>query len=56
MGPIASFEGTILVVSHDRYFLNRIVHRVLAIEVCDIVDFSYYSEDLLERFSGVNES
>ncbi len=29
---LESFEGTVLVVSHDRYLLDRIVHRVVALE------------------------
>lgn len=27
-----SFEGTILTVSHDRYFLDRVVTHIVAIE------------------------
>jgi ATPase subunit of ABC transporter with duplicated ATPase domains len=26
------FEGTVLVVSHDRYFLDRVVDRVVALQ------------------------
>lgn len=29
---LAEFEGTLFIISHDRYFLNKIVERVLAIE------------------------
>ncbi|KPL02139.1 MAG: hypothetical protein AMJ90_06630 [candidate division Zixibacteria bacterium SM23_73_2] len=29
---LADFEGTLLVVSHDRFFLNKIVHRIYAFE------------------------
>jgi ATP-binding cassette, subfamily F, member 3 len=29
---LADFEGTILVVSHDRYFLDKIVDRIVAFE------------------------
>lgn len=29
---LAAFEGSILVVSHDRYFLNKVVHKIWAIE------------------------
>lgn len=43
------FEGTILTVSHDRYFLDKIVDRVVAIEEGGQVrhypgNFSYYLE------------
>ncbi len=29
---LADFEGTVLVISHDRYFLDRTIERILAIE------------------------
>jgi len=29
---LEEFEGTLLVVSHDRYFLDRLVHRVVEVE------------------------
>lgn len=29
---LSAFEGSILVVSHDRYFLNKVVHKIWAIE------------------------
>jgi ATP-binding cassette subfamily F protein 3 len=43
------FEGTLLAVSHDRYFLDRIVSRIVAIEDNGQVkqypgNFSYYLE------------
>jgi len=31
-GYLRSYPGTVLIVSHDRYFLNRIVNRVIEIE------------------------
>src|SRR5215469_16570176 len=46
---LEEFEGTILTVSHDRYFLDKIVTRILAIGDDGSVriypgDFSYYYE------------
>jgi ATP-binding cassette subfamily F protein 3 len=35
---IAEFEGTILVVSHDRFFLDRVATRVVEIEDRDFVE------------------
>ncbi len=29
---LAAYEGSILVVSHDRFFLNKVVHKIWAIE------------------------
>ena len=42
------FEGTVLVVSHDRYFLDRVVERIVELEEGALVeypgDYSYYRE------------
>jgi ATP-binding cassette subfamily F protein 3 len=42
------FEGTVLVISHDRYFLDRVVDRIVELEDGDLTeypgDYSYYAE------------
>jgi ATP-binding cassette subfamily F protein 3 len=45
------FEGAILVISHDRYFLDRVVDRVAVLEDGDLVEHSggytdYFEESL----------
>lgn len=47
---LEEFEGTVLVISHDRYFLDRTVQRLLAIEGNDLVSYTGgYSEYLSRR-------
>lgn len=51
---LTEFEGTILTVSHDRYFLDRIVSQIIAIEddgqVCLYPgNYSYYFEKRREK-------
>jgi ATP-binding cassette subfamily F protein 3 len=36
---LGSFDGTILCVSHDRYFLNQVAKRLLILRPPEIVDF-----------------
>jgi ATP-binding cassette subfamily F protein 3 len=36
---LAAFEGTILCISHDRYFLNKIARRMLILRPPQIIDF-----------------
>jgi ATP-binding cassette subfamily F protein 3 len=47
------FEGTVLVVSHDRYFLDRVVERIVELEEGTLVeypgDYSYYREEKQRR-------
>lgn len=42
------YEGTILYVSHDRYFINRTAHRILELEQCSLTgylgNYDYYVE------------
>src|SRR5205085_8138578 len=50
---LADFDGTVLVVSHDRYFLDRICDQVVAFEDSGLFvqpgNFSYYLEKKKER-------
>lgn len=43
---LSNYEGTLLLISHDRYFLDKLVHRVLEIRDHQLWDFdgnySYY--------------
>lgn len=45
---IADFDGAVLVVSHDRYFLDRICDQIVAFEDGDVLvqpgNYSYYLE------------
>ncbi|MGB2698533.1 MAG: ABC-F family ATP-binding cassette domain-containing protein, partial [Candidatus Zixiibacteriota bacterium] len=50
---LTEFEGTLLVVSHDRYFLNRIVSRIYAFENESLKEYSgnysYYEQKKKEQ-------
>ncbi len=47
---LASYSGAVLVISHDRYFLDTVVERILAIESGSIADYSgNYSEYLVKQ-------
>jgi len=37
---LAGFEGTILCVSHDRYFLDRVARRLLILDPPNLIDFA----------------
>jgi len=46
---LEDFEGTVLVISHDRYFLDRTVQRLLVIEEGQLVTYQGGYSDYLER-------
>ena len=50
---VVDFEGSVLVVSHDRYFLDRICDQIVAFEDGGVFvqpgNYSYYLEKKLER-------
>jgi ATP-binding cassette subfamily F protein 3 len=48
---IKNFEGTVLVVSHDRYFLNQIADRLIVVEEGNVrvIDGDYDTYKHLER-------
>jgi ATP-binding cassette subfamily F protein 3 len=45
---LEDFEGTVLVISHDRYFLDRTVERLLVIEDGKLVEYQGGYSDYLE--------
>lgn len=57
---LADFDGTVLVVSHDRYFLDRICDQVLAFEENGLFvqpgNYSYYLEKKKERDARVQSA
>ena len=50
---LEDYMGTLLVVSHDRFFLNKAVEMIYAIEdkglVCYLGNYEYYRKKLAER-------
>lgn len=59
-----NFEGIVIAVSHDRYFLDRIVDRILAFEGEGVItqyegDYTAYMEKAIKKgvfFAGGNET
>jgi ATP-binding cassette subfamily F protein 3 len=49
------FEGTVLVISHDRYFLDRVVDRIVELDDGALVeypgDYTYYAAEKVRRAS-----
>ncbi|MBN1136705.1 MAG: ABC-F family ATP-binding cassette domain-containing protein [Anaerolineae bacterium] len=52
-GALDDFEGTVLVISHDRYFLNRVVDRIVELDGGALTeypgDYTYYGEEKARR-------
>jgi ATP-binding cassette subfamily F protein 3 len=52
-GALDDFEGTVLVISHDRYFLNRVVDRIIELDEGALTeypgDYTYYGEEKARR-------
>jgi ATP-binding cassette subfamily F protein 3 len=46
---LEDFEGTVLVISHDRYFLDRTVERLLVIENGQLVEYQGAYSEYLEK-------
>ncbi len=50
---LSRFEGTVLVVSHDRYFLDRAVHRVVELSDGALTEYTGgYSDYFEARLAG----
>jgi ATP-binding cassette subfamily F protein 3 len=50
-GQLERFEGTVLVISHDRYFLDRIPDRILEVTEAGVSEYPGGYSDWLERIS-----
>ena len=46
---LENYSGTILVISHDRYFLNKIANRILLLEDKRITEYLGNYDDYIER-------
>lgn len=50
---LCEFEGTLLFVSHDRYFIDKVADKILVLENQEITeykgDYSYYLEEVLKK-------
>ncbi|NJN43865.1 MAG: ABC-F family ATP-binding cassette domain-containing protein [Anaerolineae bacterium] len=50
---LQDFEGTVFVISHDRYFLDRIATRIVELEDGSLTDYSGNYSDYREAKGGV---
>ena len=55
-GYLAQYRGAVLVVSHDRYFLNRIVNRVVEIEHNRSMTYLGNYDEFYEKKAQVREA
>jgi ATP-binding cassette subfamily F protein 3 len=46
---LKDYPGTILAISHDRYFLNKIVNRILLLEDTGVTEYLGNYDDYVER-------
>lgn len=46
---LMNYEGTLLFISHDRYFLNKMAERVLELSDTGIIDYLGNYDDYLEK-------
>ena len=46
---LLSFDGTLLVVSHDRYFLRQIVNRLLVLDPAGLIDFEGSFDEWIKK-------
>ncbi len=48
-GALEDFEGTILAVSHDRYFINRVANRVIEMHADGVREYLGNYDDYLDK-------
>ena len=53
---IVDYSGTVLIISHDRYFLNKVVNKIWYLEDGKITEFYGNYDYFLEKLSEKNEA
>lgn len=59
---ILSYNGTLIVISHDRYFLNKVINKIWELEQSNLNiylgNYSYYSDKKKNphRYEGIEEN
>ncbi|KAJ9523392.1 hypothetical protein QJQ45_005295 [Haematococcus lacustris] len=53
---IQAFQGAVIAVSHDRYFLRRMATRILQVEKCKLRDFKGDYEYYLDNVGNAEEA
>jgi len=53
---LSDFNGTVLVISHDRYFLDRMVNRIFELKDSKITEFIGGYSDYAARVEGLEKS
>ncbi len=54
-GALEDFTGTILTVSHDRYFINRVANRVIEMTADGVTEYAGNYDDYLEKKRRMQE-
>lgn len=56
---LADYQGTLLAVSHDRYFLDNVIDKIFALENCEVKtylgDYSYYESKKRESLEQADK-
>lgn len=53
---LLNYDGAVLIVSHDRYFLNRVVSKVIEIEHGNIMSFQGNYSEFAEKKKRIREA
>lgn len=53
---IVDYSGTVLIISHDRYFLNKVVNKIWYLEDGKITEFYGNYDYFLEKLNEKNEA
>ena len=51
---VEAFDGTLLFVSHDRYFINRIANRIIEMQPDGVTEYLGNYDDYLEKLAQKN--